>query len=47
MRKLVVEQIDIALETHPLHVKQHGFQRAKSTETAISKKKIRYTPGYW
>ena len=37
LEKLVVEQVDIALEAHPIHSNQHGFQRAKSTETAISK----------
>ena len=25
-----------ALVDHPLHMKQHGFQKVKSTETAIS-----------
>ena len=35
MEKLVVEQVDIALESHPLHKNQHGFQKGKSTESAI------------
>ena len=36
MEKLIVEQVDIALESHPLHKNQHGFQKGKSTESAIS-----------
>ena len=28
---------DTALEDNPLHTKQHGFEKGKSTETAISK----------
>ena len=35
LEKLLVEQMDIALEEHPIHINQQGFQRAKSTETAI------------
>ena len=37
LEKLVVEQVDIAIEENPIHKNQHGFQRGKSTETAISK----------
>ena len=37
LEKLLVEQMDIALEEHPIHKNQHGFQRGLSTETAISK----------
>ena len=29
--------MDLALEDHPIHKNQHGFQRGLSTETAISK----------
>ena len=37
LEKLLVEQMDLALEDHPIHKNQHGFQRGLSTETAISK----------
>ena len=33
---LSVWDADTALEDNPLHIKQHGFQEGKSTETAIS-----------
>ena len=29
--------MDLALEDHPIHKNQHGFQKGLSTETAISK----------
>ena len=29
--------MDLSLEDHPIHKNQHGFQRGRSTETAISK----------
>ena len=37
LEKLLVEQMDVALEEHPIHKNQHGFQRGFSTETAISR----------
>ena len=37
LEKLLVEQMDLALEDHPIHKNQHGFQRGLSSETAISK----------
>ena len=37
VEKLLVEQMDLALEDHPIHKNQHGFQRSLSIETAISK----------
>ena len=36
LEKLMVEQVDITLETNPLHVNQYGFQKHNSTETAVS-----------
>ena len=36
LERLSVWIADDALEDHPLHIKQHGFQKGKSTETAIS-----------
>ena len=36
LEKLAVWDTDTALEDKPLHTKQHGFQKGKSTETAIS-----------
>ena len=37
LEKLLVEQMDLALEDHPIHKNLHGLQRGLSTETAISK----------
>ena len=37
LEKLLVEQMDLALEDHPIQKNQHGFQRGLSTETAMSK----------
>ena len=37
LEKLLVEQMDLALEEHPIHINKHGFQRVLSKETAISK----------
>ena len=28
--------MDLALEDYPIHINQHGFQKSKGTETAIS-----------
>ena len=36
LERLSVWVADTALEENPLHTKQHGFQKGKSTETAIS-----------
>ena len=36
LERLSVWVADTALEENPLHIKQHGFQKGKSTETAIS-----------
>ena len=36
LEKLSVWTADEALVDHPLHIKQHGFQKGNSTETAIS-----------
>ena len=36
LERLSVWVADTALEEKPLHNKQHGFQKGKSTETAIS-----------
>ena len=37
LERLSVWVADTALEDKPLHIKQHGFQKEMSTETAISK----------
>ena len=36
MEKLIVNQVDLTLIDNPLHINQHGFQKNKSTDTAIS-----------
>ena len=36
LERLSVWVADTALEDNPLHIKQHGFQKGKSTETAVS-----------
>ena len=36
LERLSVWVADTALDDNPLHIKQHGFQKGKSTETAIS-----------
>ena len=36
LEKLLVEQMDIALEEYPIHINQHRFQKARGTETVIS-----------
>ena len=36
--------MDLALEDHPIHKNQHGFQRRLSIETAISRM-VNYTVG--
>ena len=36
LERLVAWKMDEALVKHPLHPKQHGFQRGKSTESALS-----------
>ena len=35
LEKLLLEQMDLALEDHPIHKSQHGFQRGLCTKTAI------------
>ena len=37
LEKLCVWRVDIELIKKPIHCNQHGFQKGKSTETAISK----------
>jgi ribonuclease HI len=37
LEKLIVWKVEENLECDPIHKNQHGFQRGKSTETAISK----------
>ena len=36
LERLSVWVADKALEDNPIHIKQHGFQKGKSTESAIS-----------
>ena len=35
LERISVWVADTALEDNPLHIKQHGFQKGKTTETAI------------
>ena len=36
LEKLVTWRVDTTMKTKPIHGKQHGFQKGKSTETALS-----------
>ena len=36
LERLVVWRMDICLESKPIHPKQHGFTKGKSTESALS-----------
>ena len=36
LERLVVWEMDVALQNKPIHPKQHGFTKGKSTESALS-----------